>query len=74
MDGVSLISAPREVQISRLMQRSGLTRREADERIAAQMPLEEKARRATWVVDNSGDLPATHARLSKIWDEIRRAP
>jgi len=72
MDGVILIAAPREVQISRLMERNGLTEREAEERIAAQMPLEEKARRATWVVDNSGDLAATRVRLAKIWDEIRQ--
>jgi len=74
LDGVILIAAPPEVQISRLVERNGLTRREAEERIAAQMPLQEKARRATWVVDNSGDLTGTRARLAKIWDEIRRAP
>ena len=74
MDGVILIAVPPEVQISRLMDRNGLTQREAEDRIAAQMPLDEKARRARWVVDNSGDLAATRARLTKIWDEIRRAP
>jgi len=74
MDGVILIAVPPEVQISRLMERNGLTQREAEDRIAAQMPLEEKARRARWVVNNSGDLSATRARLTKIWDEIRRAP
>ena len=73
LDGVILIAVPPEVQISRLQERNGLTRREAEERIAAQMPLEQKARRATWVVDNAGSLAATRARLAKIWDEIRQA-
>ena len=73
LDGVILVAVPPEVQISRLMERNGLTRREAEERIAAQMPLEQKARRATWVVDNAGDLTATRARLASIWDEIRQA-
>jgi dephospho-CoA kinase len=73
MDGVILVTVPREVQISRLIARNGLTRGEAEARIASQMPLEEKAKRATWLVDNSGDPAATRARIAAIWDEIRRS-
>jgi dephospho-CoA kinase len=73
MDGVILVTVPREIQISRLIARNGLTRGEAEARIASQMPLEEKAKRATWLVDNSGDLAATRARVTAIWDEIRRS-
>ncbi len=76
MDGVILVTVPREVQISRLIARNGLTgltRGEAEARIASQMPLKEKAKRATWLVDNSGDLAATRARIAAIWDEIRRS-
>jgi dephospho-CoA kinase len=73
MDGVIMVTVPREVQISRLIARNGLTRGEAEARIASQMPLEEKAKRATWLVDNSGDPAATRARIAAIWDEIRRS-
>lgn len=73
MDGVILVTVPPETQISRLIARNGLTRGEAEARIASQMPLEEKAKRATWLVDNSGDLGATRARIAAIWDEIRRS-
>ena len=73
MDGVIMVTVPREVQISRLIARNGLTRGEAEARIASQMPLKEKAKRATWLVDNSGDLAATRARIAAIWDEIRRS-
>jgi dephospho-CoA kinase len=73
MDGVILVTVPREVQISRLIARNGLTRDEAEARIASQMPLEEKAKRATWLVDNSGDLAATRARIAAIWNEIRQS-
>jgi dephospho-CoA kinase len=73
MDGVILVTVPSEIQISRLVARNGLTRREAEARIASQMPLEEKAQRATWLVDNSGDLAATRARVAAIWNEIRRS-
>ncbi len=73
MDGVILVTVPPEIQISRLIARNGLTRDEAKARIASQMPLEEKAKRATWLVDNSGDLAATRALVAAIWDEIRRS-
>ena len=73
MDGVILVTVPPEIQISRLIARNGLTRGEAEARIASQMPLKEKAKRATWLVDNSGDLAATRARIAAIWDEIRRS-
>jgi dephospho-CoA kinase len=73
MDGVILVTVPAEIQISRLVARNGLTRKEAEARLASQMPLEEKGKRATWLVDNSGDLAATRARVAAIWDEIRRS-
>jgi len=41
-----------EMQRLRLMRRSGLTRAQADARIAAQMPLQEKKAAADFVIDN----------------------
>ena len=48
----------------RLMARMGLTREQADLRIAAQMPAEEKRRRADYVIDCSGDLESTRTRVN----------
>lgn len=72
LDGVILVSAPREVQISRLMARNGLTRQQAEERLASQLPLEAKLAHATWVVDNGGDLAQTRAQVDQLWERIRR--
>jgi dephospho-CoA kinase len=70
MDGVIVVWVPRDLQIRRLANRDRLSPREAERRLAAQLPLDEKRRLATWVVDNSGDLTATRNQVDVIWTEI----
>jgi dephospho-CoA kinase len=57
-------------QIRRLMDRNGYTPEEAAQRIEAQIPLEEKCRRADYVIDNSGPLEDTERQLEKILSAI----
>jgi dephospho-CoA kinase len=70
MDGVLLVVAPLEVQLQRLMKRNALSEAEALARIASQLPLEEKAQHATWIIDNSGSIDATRAQVEKVWHEV----
>lgn len=67
MNGVVLVWVPREVQKARLMGRDGLDEAAAEARLAAQLPLDEKRQHATWLVDNSGDLGTTRARVEEVW-------
>jgi dephospho-CoA kinase len=67
MDGVVLVWVPREVQKARLRARDGLDEAAAEARLAAQLPLDEKRPHATWLVDNSGSLEATRARVEEVW-------
>jgi dephospho-CoA kinase len=67
MDGVLLVWVPRELQKQRLMARDGLDAQAAEARLAAQLPLEEKRRHATWIVDNTGDLISTRAQVEEVW-------
>ena len=50
------MDANEDVQLARLMARDGIDEAYAKEKIASQMPLEEKKKLATMVFDNSGDL------------------
>lgn len=68
-DETWLIALPHEVQVQRLMVRNGYSRMEVEARIAAQMPLAEKRRRATVVVDNSGTEEDLKAALRRLWRE-----
>ena len=53
-DGVLVVWCDAATQLRRLMARDGLTKAQARNRLDAQMSLEEKRRRATWVIDNNG--------------------
>jgi len=68
-----VIYAPREQQLERLMKREGFSKEEALRRIESQMDIEEKRKRATWVVDNSGDLKQLQQECDRVKDEILSA-
>lgn len=65
---VWLVVTDAATQLKRLMQRDGLSEAEAQLRIAAQMPLVEKARYAHCLIDNSGCLYDTEQTVRKQWD------
>ena len=67
---VIVVSAPSAVQEERLVARDPLSVDEARARIAAQLPLEDKIKVATWVIDNSGDLDALAAEVDRVVAEI----
>ncbi len=59
-------------QLERLMAKTGLERAEAERRIAAQMPAEEKRRRADYVIDCSGTKENTRQQVAALYPELRR--
>jgi len=65
-----VVYTPRPIQLKRLMERDGLSEEEALARIDAQMDIEEKRRRATWVIDNSGDLKQLSRECERVKEEI----
>ncbi len=66
VDEVWLVSLPREVQKARLMERNHLSPEQAEARISAQMPLEDKLALADRVIDNSGTLEQLHRSLLEV--------
>jgi dephospho-CoA kinase len=69
-EGVLLVYAPVAVQIERLRERNGLDETAALQRLAAQLPIDEKRARATWVIDNSGDRAATERAVAAWWEAV----
>jgi dephospho-CoA kinase len=51
-----VVYTPKALQLERFMKRNGFSEEESLRRIGSQMDIEEKKRRATWVIDNSKDL------------------
>ena len=65
-----VITASEETQIARLMASRGMSRQEAQQRMANQSPQTEKVKRAHRVIDNDGDTEKLYEQLDRIWSEI----
>lgn len=68
---VLLVYAPEEVQIDRLVRLRGMTEEQARARIAAQLPIDEKRRLATHVIENTGSLDDLQRSVERVWAELR---
>jgi dephospho-CoA kinase len=69
-EGVLLVYAPRDVQLRRLHDRNGLDDTAAVQRLDAQLPIDEKRARATWVIDNTHGLEATKRAVDQWWNTV----
>jgi len=72
MDLLVVVVADEDVRIQRRMRRSDLGRQEARLRLSSQAPQEEKAALAHHLIDNSGTLEQTRARVEEVWRQINR--
>lgn len=68
---VVVVSVPRETQVVRLMQRDSCSREGAEARVAAQMPLADKAARADIVVNNGGSREDTQEQAAQLAHTLR---
>jgi dephospho-CoA kinase len=68
VDEIWVVYADRETQVARLMLRDGLSRDEALQRLATQMPMEEKRTYGKIVIDNSGTPEETERQVRDVWD------
>lgn len=70
VDKTVVVWVPPDIQLKRLMSRDKLDRDEAKRRIAAQLSLDEKRRRADYCIDNSLTTAHTFEQVQKIWVEL----
>ena len=67
-----LVDVTEETQLSRLMTRNSLSQEEAEKRIAAQLSLQEKRKRADVLIDNNGSLEETRQQLRDALQKLER--
>lgn len=67
MDEVWVVYVKEETQLRRLVERDRFSEAEAKRRIASQMPIEEKRKRAKVVIYNEGTLEETKRQVEKAW-------
>lgn len=67
---VIVVSSTLDQQAARLRARDGLDDVEIEARIGSQMPLDEKVRRADYVVDNSGSIEEIERQVKALWEKL----
>src|SRR2546426_800721 len=72
-DKLIVVHCRPEVQLQRLMRRNRLLREEAEQRIATQMPQEEKKRYADYLIDTSEDFAETRRQTEDVYHSLREA-
>jgi len=70
LDATVLVWVPRALQVERTVARDGCSREEVLRRIDAQMPIDEKRALADHVIDNSGSLEETEARVRALFERL----
>jgi dephospho-CoA kinase len=69
-DAVIVTACAPETQLRRLMHRDGASEADAQRRIAAQLPLEEKVRRADFVIRTDGTVAETNDRVREVYRHL----
>jgi len=67
-----VVYTPSETQLDRFMKRNNYSKEESLNRIASQMPIEEKKSRATWVIDNSKNLKHLQQEVEDFVEKIKK--
>jgi dephospho-CoA kinase len=67
LETIVVVWAPRELQIERQLSRNGYGRAEAERRVDAQIPIDEKRAQAHHVIDNSGSLEDTRRQVEALY-------
>ena len=70
-DKLIVVHCRPEVQLERLMLRTGLTLREAQQRITSQMSQEEKQRYGDYLIDTSDGFESTRQRTEEVYQKLR---
>jgi dephospho-CoA kinase len=70
-DKLIVVHCRDDIQLERVMARNNLNRDEAEKRIAAQMPQEEKKKFADYLIDTSDGFEAARKRTEEVYEQLR---
>ena len=71
-DKIILAYACRDIQLKRVMKRDDVSKEDVDERLKAQMPIEEKRVMSDYVIDTQGSFNDTRKQVKKVMSELRK--
>jgi dephospho-CoA kinase len=71
-DKVIVVYAPRDAQVKRAGERDGLSEKEVEKRLKAQIPINEKRLLSDYIIDNEGSLYSTRDQVREVMKELRK--
>ena len=69
-DAIIVVACPREMQLQRLMERNKLSKEDAERRLAAQLPIDQKVKKATYVINNEGSFEDTNKQVDALIQKL----
>jgi len=70
VDKIVVVRSSRKTQIGRVIKKFGFSKDDALRRIKSQMPLNEKIRRADFVISNDGPRSSTKRQVREVWRKL----
>jgi dephospho-CoA kinase len=70
-DKLIVVHCHPQVQLERLMKRDNIPRAEAERRISAQMPQEEKKKHADYLIDTSEGFESARQQTTVVWHQLQ---
>jgi len=71
-DKLIVVHCDPQEQLQRVMARDNLSREQAEQRIRAQLPQEEKKKLADYLIDTTDGFEATRRRTAEVYEKLRR--
>ena len=65
-NAVVVVACPRELQLQRLMERNKLSKEDAERRLNAQLPIDQKVKKATHVIRTEGTFEETDKQVAEL--------
>ena len=69
-DAVIVVDVPQETQVERMVELRGMSREDAEARVAAQASRDDRLAIATHVIDNTGSLEDLRRRVNEVYREL----
>jgi dephospho-CoA kinase len=69
-DAVLVVDVPVETQVARMVELRGMTREEAEARVAAQATREQRLAVATYVIENTGTIEDLRDRVAEVFEKL----
>ena len=70
-NAVIVVACPRDMQLQRLMERNKLSKEDAERRLNAQLPIDQKVKKATHVIRTDGTFDETNSQVDALIAQLK---